>query len=150
VGELRILAPAKVNLILEVLGKREDGYHEVRTLMQQISLFDEIVVSQEGRGICIDCDCPGIPVDESNIAWKAADLFLERSGRSEGLKITIRKRIPAAAGLGGGSSDAASTLMGLNRLLGLNRSKESSLAFLFGMSLFPFLWKFLPPGSMAS
>ncbi len=123
-GELRILAPAKVNLILEVLGKREDGYHEVRTLMQQISLFDEIIVSQEGRGICIDCDCPGIPVDESNIAWKAADLFLERSGRSDGLKITIRKRIPAAAGMGGGSSDAASTLMGLNRLLGLNRSKE--------------------------
>lgn len=122
--DLRILAPAKVNLILEVLGKREDGYHEVRTLMQQVSLFDEIIVSPGGKGIHIDCDSVGIPVDERNIVWRAADLFLERSGESKGLRISIRKRIPVAAGLGGGSSDAASTLMGLNRLLGLNRSKD--------------------------
>lgn len=122
--ELRILAPAKVNLILEVLGKREDGYHEVRTLMQQVSLFDEIIISKGGRGIRIDSDSTEIPLDENNIVWKAADLFLERSGKSDGLMISIRKRIPVAAGLGGGSSDAASTIMGLNRLLGLHRSKE--------------------------
>ncbi len=122
--KLRILAPAKVNLILEVLEKRGDGYHEVRTLMQQVSLFDEIIVSPGGKGIHIDCDLVGIPVDDRNIVWRAAELFLEKSGKSKGLKISIRKRIPVAAGLGGGSSDAASTLMGLNRLLGLNRSKD--------------------------
>jgi 4-diphosphocytidyl-2-C-methyl-D-erythritol kinase len=124
VDKLRILAPAKVNLILEVLGKRRDGYHEVRTLIQQISLCDEITVSSKGRGIQVDCDTVDIPGDERNIVWRAADLFLERSGKSQGVGISIRKRIPVAAGLGGGSSDAASTLIGLNRLLGLNRSKE--------------------------
>jgi 4-diphosphocytidyl-2-C-methyl-D-erythritol kinase len=124
VDELLILAPAKINLILQVIGKRTDGYHDVKTLIQQVSLYDEITISIGGRGIRVYCDNEEVPKDEGNIAWRAARLVLNRSKKEVGIRIIIKKGIPVASGLGGGSSDAAATIIGLNKLLDLRKSKE--------------------------
>ena len=107
---------AKVNLGLEVLGTRADGYHELRTLFQTIDLHDDITLRPRRRGITIECDHPGVPLDETNLAWRAAESLRRRAGVTSGVSIEIRKRIPVAAGLGGGSSNAAAMLMALNRL----------------------------------
>lgn len=108
--------PAKINLWLEVIGKREDGYHDISSLMLPISVFDRISValSPGGQGISLRCNTPEIPSDEKNLAWRAADLFLTASGKTAGVEIGIEKRIPWGAGLGGGSSDAAGVLSALN------------------------------------
>lgn len=112
-------APAKVNFRLDVLRRRPDGYHELRMIMQRIDLCDEIEISlRQGTGISLSCNLPYIPRDSRNIVWKAADEMLKCFGRDVGIKITLNKNIPVGAGLGGGSSDAATTLMGLNDLLG--------------------------------
>lgn len=108
---------AKVNLTLDVLGKREDGYHDIKSVMQTISLRDDIEIDV-GTGMPwkILCDKENIPVDETNLAWKAAKLFCEATGKDpDGLEIRITKRIPVEAGLGGGSADAAAVLRALNR-----------------------------------
>ncbi len=115
---VELAAPAKLNLSLHVTGRRPDGYHELVTRMQKIDLCDRVVIELRDRsGIEISCDWPTIPSDHSNLAVKAASAFLQACNRPGcGLSIMLTKRIPAAAGLGGGSSDGATVLHGLNRL----------------------------------
>jgi 4-diphosphocytidyl-2-C-methyl-D-erythritol kinase len=126
--ELRVLAPAKVNLILRVLDRRPDGYHNLWSLMQTVALEDELRLRLRPgtTGVTVRCDDATLPTDGRNLVSCAAALVLERSGlpasRQVGVDIGIAKRIPVSAGLGGGSSDAAATILGLNRLLGLGWS----------------------------
>jgi len=127
--ELRIRAHAKINLFLDVLHKRPDGYHEIETVFQSIKLADEIILRKFSTGIKINCEHPQVPLDESNLAYRAAKLLFEASGFSEGVEITIKKKIPVAAGLGGGSADAAGTLVGLNRLFELGYEHEQLMQF---------------------
>ena len=110
-------AYAKLNLTLDVLAKREDGYHDIKSVMQAISLRDDIEIDiGTGKPWNILCDKEHIPTDESNLAWKAAKLFFETIGKDpDGVEIRITKRIPVEAGLGGGSADAAAVLRALNR-----------------------------------
>jgi 4-diphosphocytidyl-2-C-methyl-D-erythritol kinase len=118
-------APAKVNYLLDVLRKRPDGYHDLRMIMQRIELCDEIVITlSDDPGIHVTCDKTGVPGGPGNIAWRAAEAMLSYSERKPGIGINIVKNIPVAAGLGGGSSDAATVLMGLNNLLSLGFSDE--------------------------
>ena len=109
-------AYAKINLFLEILGKREDGYHELVTVMQEIDLFDDLSFKEVDCGILIVCEDKDIPINEDNLIWKAARCFMDRLGIKKGVEICLQKRIPVGAGLGGGSSDAAATLNGLNQL----------------------------------
>ena len=117
--QINLRAPAKINLSLKILGKREDGYHELETLMQKIALYDELELSLTAEpGVRIHCSNAALPTDENNIAVRAAQLFLKETGNnSQGINIVLKKNIPIAAGLGGGSSDAAAVLNGLNQLL---------------------------------
>lgn len=110
-------AYAKINLTLDVLGKRADGYHDIKSVMQTISLRDDIQIDLgTGKPWAIHCDKEGVPTDETNLCWKAAKLFFETTGKDpKGLEIHITKRIPMQAGLGGGSADAAAVLRALNR-----------------------------------
>ncbi len=111
---------AKLNLTLDVLGKREDGYHDLKSVMQTISIRDDVEIDVgTGKPWCLKCDKEGIPTDESNLAWKAAKIYLDTIGKDpDGLEIRITKRIPSEAGLGGGSADAAAVLRALNRHYG--------------------------------
>jgi len=111
---------AKLNLTLDVLGKREDGYHDLKSVMQTISIRDDIEIDiGTGKPWCLKCDKEGIPTDGRNLAWKAAKVYLDAMGKDpDGLEIRITKRIPAEAGLGGGSADAAAVLRALNRHYG--------------------------------
>lgn len=113
-------AYAKINLTLDVLGKRDDGYHDLKTVMQTISLRDDIEIDVGTRNSwTLSCDKPGIPCDERNLAWKAAKVYCDTMNKDpEGLAIRITKRIPSQAGLGGGSADAAAVLRALNRHFG--------------------------------
>lgn len=108
---------AKINLHLDITGIREDKYHNVQTVMQSVSLFDTVTVSLNDSG-CVSCECDreGVPTDEKNIAVKAAKIYLEAIESEKGAHVKIEKRIPMAAGLAGGSTDAAATLVALNRL----------------------------------
>ena len=139
---LHLRAHAKVNLALEVLGTREDGYHELRTLFQTISLHDDIVLRPRAtKEVTILCDHPGVPTDETNLALRAAR-DLQRFARvARGVEITLTKRIPVAGGLGGGSSDAAAVLMGLDRMwrLGLGPAGLHPLARRLGADVPYFL-----------
>jgi 4-diphosphocytidyl-2-C-methyl-D-erythritol kinase len=108
-------AAAKVNLVLEVLGKREDGYHELVTVMQAVDLSDRITL-EEADALELRSRTPDVPSDGRNLALRAATALREAAGVTRGVRITLDKRIPVAAGLGGGSSDAAAVLLGLNRL----------------------------------
>ena len=111
---------AKVNLTLDVLGKREDGYHDLKSVMQTISIRDDIEIDLgTGKPWSLLCDKDGIPTDERNLAWKAAKVYFDALGKDpDGLEIRITKRIPTEAGLGGGSADAAAVLRALNRHYG--------------------------------
>ncbi|MDR2525884.1 MAG: 4-(cytidine 5'-diphospho)-2-C-methyl-D-erythritol kinase [Oscillospiraceae bacterium] len=111
-------ANAKINLLLDVTGRRADGYHEVAMLMQSVDLHDTVTLRlADAPGIAVFCDAPSVPADERNVAWKAANAFFAALGRpAPGLAIAIEKRIPSAAGLAGGSADAAAALEGLRRL----------------------------------
>ena len=115
---LNKLSPAKVNLHLSVLRKREDGYHDIATLMQRISLYDEMTFAPAPSGITVKCPGSHLPEDEGNIVYRAALAYYSYIGYKKGIVITIGKQIPIAAGLGGGSSNAATTLMTLNELSG--------------------------------
>ena len=139
---MRVLAPAKVNLFLRIVGRRSDGYHLLDSLMVPISLYDEILIQAEietGSGekreehgqasIIVTCDDPTLPSDETNLAYKAAALLLQETRMQAKIAIDIRKRIPAGAGLGGGSSDAAAVLKSLNMLLSLGFSEAQLCAF---------------------
>ncbi|MFQ5847446.1 MAG: 4-(cytidine 5'-diphospho)-2-C-methyl-D-erythritol kinase [Candidatus Methylomirabilales bacterium] len=121
---LTLWAPAKVNLFLEVLRKRADGYHEVRTVLQHVDLCDEIRICKAGGGIAVESHGLPCPGGEENLAYRAAALFLKSTGLRAGVRIQIVKRIPLGAGLGGGSSNAATTLWGLNRLFGTGLTVE--------------------------
>ena len=115
--KIQLKARAKINLSLDVLGKRPDGYHDVQMIMQQIDLFDLVTLEEViGSDITIVSQCPFIPQDSNNIAYKAAALIKDRFNIKKGLHITIDKNIPVAAGLAGGSTNAAAVLLGLNEL----------------------------------
>jgi len=115
---MKILSPAKINLFLQVTGKRPDGYHELFSLMCCLDLFDVIFIHFGGQKIAIDSSNSQIPLDESNIVHKATTLFFNKLKVTDGVSIRIEKSIPVAGGLGGGSSNAASTLLGLNQHYG--------------------------------
>jgi 4-diphosphocytidyl-2-C-methyl-D-erythritol kinase len=115
---LRLVSPAKVNLRLEILKKREDGYHELRTILQKINLHDLLHFSlKKERGISITTDHPNLPVGKSNLVYQAVQSILKKSDYQGGVLIEIEKRIPLGAGLGGGSSNAATALKAMNQLL---------------------------------
>ncbi len=117
---IELAAPAKVNLCLHVTGRRPDGYHDLVTVMQKIDLHDLITLElTDHPAVSLTCDRNGLPTDRSNLAFRAASVFLQSCSRQNntGLKITLSKRIPVAAGLGGGSSDGAAVLKGANDLL---------------------------------
>ena len=139
--EITLRSPAKINLCLSVLGKRPDGYHDVEMLMQMVGLFDEVTLSLGGDGIRVQCDAAAVPSGEGNIAWKAAAVMLKLTGENAGLSIDIKKKIPVAAGLGGGSGNAAAVLAGLNKLLGagLNRDQLAETGARIGMDV-PFFF----------
>lgn len=121
---LRRLSPAKVNLHLRVLRKRADGYHDIQTLMHKITLYDEISFSPIDHGIVLSCpDIPSLE-NENNIIYKAAQALLSASPRQMGVHITLEKKIPLAAGLGGGSSNAATTLTALNEMLNIQYTND--------------------------
>jgi 4-diphosphocytidyl-2-C-methyl-D-erythritol kinase len=122
-GALIVRAPAKVNLFLEVLAKRQDGYHEIATLMAAVRLYDQLTFERApGTKTRFECDEPQLSTGPENLVMRAVELLRRRTKRPDGVKIRLRKRIPIAAGLGGGSSDAAATLKALNRLWGLGLS----------------------------
>ena len=109
-------SPCKINLLLNVLGKRTDGFHEIETVMQPVPLCDELELKRGGNGIELTCNERSLPLDSSNLVRRAADVFLQTAEISEGVTIHLQKQIPVAAGLGGGSGNAANTLLGLNEL----------------------------------
>ncbi len=114
---IKLRAHAKINLSLDIIGKRPDGYHDLCSVMQSIRLFDEVTLRPHPE-ICVQSDLTFLPGDERNIAWRAARLFFDEIASSEGVFIHLKKRIPVGGGLGGGSADAAAVLMGLNRMYG--------------------------------
>jgi 4-diphosphocytidyl-2-C-methyl-D-erythritol kinase len=129
---LQLESPAKVNLRLEILKRREDGYHELRTVLQKISLHDTLHFSlKKEKGVSIVADHPSLPIGKTNLVYQAVQSVLKISGYKGGVHIEIEKRIPLGAGLGGGSSNAATTLKALNQLLEMNLSKRE----LMGMGL---------------
>lgn len=108
----------KINLLLNILGRRPDGFHELETLLHPVNLHDEIELEIHGDGIRLTSDHPGLACDDSNLVHKAAAAFIQEQGKPDGIRIHLRKRIPMEAGLGGGSANAAITLLGLNQLTG--------------------------------
>lgn len=121
---MRIKAYAKINLSLDVVGKRSDGYHLLEMIMQTIDLYDEITVEKIEKDIKIKCNKSYVPTDERNLAYKAAKMFLEKYKIKSGVEIFIKKNIPVSAGLAGGSTDAAGVLKLMNRLFEINASDE--------------------------
>lgn len=119
-----VKAFAKINLSLDIVGKREDGYHLLEMVMQNVDLHDDIVMEEMEEGIMLTCNKAYVPVDERNIAYKAAKLLMDTKGIRKGVRIDITKRIPVAAGLAGGSADAAAVLKGMNELFDLKMSTE--------------------------
>jgi len=123
---MQVLAPAKINLSLRVGGRRADGFHEVETFIAPISIADEIILDKNeiGHGIQFHCDDSSIPAGAENLVVRAAQAFFQKTKVAADVRIDLRKKIPHGAGLGGGSSDAASVLIGLNGLFGTNLSRE--------------------------
>lgn len=118
-NKLSLECRAKINLAIDVIGKRPDGYHDVDMILQEVSLADKLTVCLRKDGkIIIETDMPGLPLNEDNLAYRAAKAFFERLGRFEGVDIFIEKHIPIGAGMGGGSADAAGVLKGLNAIYG--------------------------------
>jgi len=117
---LTVKAPAKINLILEIQGQRPDGYHALRTVMHTLELSDTLRICANAPGLKITCDHSAVPVDERNLVYQAAELLAKQCGIEPRVHIHIYKRIPIAAGMGGGSSDAAATLLGLMQFWNLN------------------------------
>jgi 4-diphosphocytidyl-2-C-methyl-D-erythritol kinase len=111
-------SPCKVNLLLSILGRRPDGFHELETVMHPVNLFDELTFARAPGGIQLDCSDPSLPTDDGNLVYRAAAAFRKAAAINDGVRIQLRKTIPLAAGLGGGSGDAATTLLGLNELFG--------------------------------
>jgi 4-diphosphocytidyl-2-C-methyl-D-erythritol kinase len=131
---LERLSPCKVNLLLNILGKRADGYHELETVLHPVKLFDRLSFEREGSEVALTCSDPSLSVDSTNLAHRAATVFLDTAGIRDRVRIHLEKSIPMAAGLGGGSSNAATTLLGLNELFGqpLSAQKLIELAAALG------------------
>lgn len=125
--EIQIMCPAKINLSLDVIGKREDGYHLLKMIMQSVSLYDGITIKKSNDGINLYCSREYVPRDSRNTAYKAAAIIKERFGINEGVDIIIDKNIPVAAGLAGGSTDAAGVIEGMNSLFNLGMSVEEMM-----------------------
>jgi len=122
---MKLKAPAKINLGLSILGRLANNYHQVKTVYTQISLFDLIEIEEiKSRKTEIKVNWEGIPVDEKNLVWQAVELVKQKTGVKKGVRIKLKKQIPAGSGLGGGSSDAAAALKGLNKFWGLGLSLE--------------------------
>ena len=122
---LDLKAYAKINLGLDVVRKREDGYHEVRMIMQTVNLYDRIEMDRTEDGVIrTETNLPFVPDGEGNLAWRAAKLLLDEKGIKDGVTIKIRKYIPVAAGMAGGSTDAAAVLVGVNRMFDLGFTKK--------------------------
>lgn len=149
---MKLRAPAKINLRLRVLGRGEDGFHSIETLFLRLGLADEITISQTDSGLQFDTSgIGGVPDGEGNLCWQAADAFFGKIGRAPAVSINLVKHIPVAAGLGGGSSDAATVLLGLNRihddsldqsdLMNLARKIGSDVPFFLSESLFALGWE---------
>jgi 4-diphosphocytidyl-2-C-methyl-D-erythritol kinase len=117
-------SPCKVNLLLNILGKRADGFHELETVFYPIRLFDRLSFARADRGIQLSCNVPGLPTDAGNLVYRAAAMFLEAARVRDGVRIELQKHLPLAAGLGGGSGNAATTLLGLNELFGAPLARE--------------------------
>lgn len=122
--EISLYAPAKINLTLDIKGKRPDGYHELESVMHQISLFDQVSIRAIPDGLQVYCDHPQVPQGEDNLAFRAARILLQKVEKKAGLEIKIKKNIPVGAGLAGGSTDAAAVLIGINKFLGLGLSSS--------------------------
>jgi 4-diphosphocytidyl-2-C-methyl-D-erythritol kinase len=131
---VKIRAPAKINLSLRAVGRRADGYHLIDSIMVPVSLYDEIEIrkrrrtagtQEAGEQIQISCNHPAVPLGKENIVYRAAQRIMKKGGRFQPVRIQIRKRIPVGGGLGGGSSDAAATLVAMNRLLKLRLSRAA-------------------------
>src|SRR2546421_1014599 len=121
---MQVLAPAKINLSLRVLGKRKDGFHEIETLISPISLHDKIDIEKQSHWIDFSCDDPTLSTGDDNLVVRAAKLFFEKTKINGGVSIKLQKKIPHGAGLGGGSSDAAATLGALNELFETKLSRD--------------------------
>src|SRR6266404_2377297 len=121
---MQILAPAKINLSLRILNPRADGFHEIETLIAPISLYDKIDIEKQNRWIDFSCDEPTLSTGDDNLVVRTAKLFFEQTKTKSGVSIKLHKKIPYGAGLGGGSSDAAATLRGLNQLFETKLSLE--------------------------
>lgn len=122
-----IKCPAKINISLDVVGKREDGYHLLKTIMQNVSLFDEVTVKKSPEGINLYCNNGNVPCNSSNTAYKAASIMMDKFGIKEGVDIIIEKRIPISAGLAGGSTDAAGVIKAMNELFELGLANEDMM-----------------------
>ena len=129
---LTLTAPAKINLTLDVLGRRPDGYHDLRTVMQTVDLSDTVTLEPAGEGISLSLSDPALPCDRRNTAFAAAEVFFaalrERGGDSFGVRMFVQKTVPQQAGMAGGSADAAAVLRGLNRLAGDPFSRDALCA----------------------
>src|SRR5262245_5461597 len=123
-ADLTVRSLAKVNLHLQVLGKRGDGYHELRTIFQTVDLADELLLTLGGRGVRLTVEGADLSAGSDNLVHRAATRYLDRWAPEQGVEIVLRKRIPMGAGLGGGSSNAAATLTGLQRALGFPAAPE--------------------------
>ena len=144
-AEVLLASPAKINLFLEIIGRRADGYHDIETIMQLVDLCDEVEMRRRPQGIHLQVSGADLPEGRGNLAYRAAALALEAAGLTDGVEIHLVKRIPVAGGLGGGSSNAAAVLLGVKRLYGLDWSLErlrqlasqlgSDVAFFLGDSL---------------
>ena len=134
---IKIEGNAKINLTLDILGKRPDGYHEVAMVMQSIGLHDTIEMEKSAAGIALTINVPWLRADEKNLAWRAVALMQQEYGLSGGVNMRLTKRIPVAAGLAGGSADAAAVLRGMNRLyeLGLSDAKLCELGARLGSDI---------------
>jgi len=114
VSSITLKAPAKINLFLKIINRRSDGYHEIESQMQKVDLFDILHLSRQGETISLSCPGTTLPEDQGNLVYRAAQAFFSATGIKAGIKIILEKKIPIAAGLGGGSSDAAAMVIGMN------------------------------------
>ena len=123
-NKIEIDSYSKINLTLHILGKRQDGYHDLETIMQSINLADRIFIKEEKEGIKIKCSHPLVPVDSQSLTYRTAEKILNRYKITKGVKIEIDKKIPLASGMAGGSANSASILVGINKLFALNLNNK--------------------------
>ena len=120
----KLYSYAKINLFLNIVSKRQNGYHDIQSVMQTVNIKDEIAVMYAEKGIIITCDDEAIPVDSLNTVWKAASIIMEKYGLEGGIAIDIKKTIPSGAGLAGGSGNAAAAIIGINEMFHLDMTDE--------------------------